>query len=85
MANTEENKERQSRLKDWQDFKNQEDFDDYRRSTSNPGLWKNSKGNFHRVPSRSSSTSENNSEELDIMKMKFVQNEMNRITTNKIR
>jgi hypothetical protein len=37
-------------------LKNQDDFKEYRRSISNPGLWKNKDGNFRRAPSRSPST-----------------------------
>jgi hypothetical protein len=59
---TEEKKEdvqfgeqRNSKWQDWQDCKKRPNFNSYKRSFSKPGMWKNSSGDYRRVPSRTPS------------------------------
>jgi septin family protein len=55
LGTNKEYKERLSRCKDWKDFKALEDWKDYRRSRSNPGMWKNPNGQYCRAPDRTPS------------------------------
>ena len=44
-----------SRWDDWKKFKNTPRFDQYKRSTSQPGMWRSQSGNYRRAPSRTPS------------------------------
>jgi hypothetical protein len=44
--------QRRSRWQDWTELKNKPNFNNFKRSASKPGMWKNPQGDYRRAPSR---------------------------------
>jgi hypothetical protein len=57
-------KDKQSRYENWSEV-TKNDFKEFKRSRSNPGLWKDNHGNFRRSPSKSPKTPKRSSVQND--------------------